>query len=39
MASRHRVSNNRSKKLFSQTADKVKNVNVEPIHMRGGIRL
>lgn len=39
MVSRHRVSSRRSKKLFSRTADKVKNINVEPVHMRGGIRL
>lgn len=39
MATRKPVRPGKDKRVFSNTADKTKRVNVRPTHMRGGIRL
>lgn len=36
---RRKISNNKSRKLFSKTAMKINRKNVDPRPMRGGIRL
>lgn len=39
MAKRTKMSTNKDKKVFTQTAKKTKAINVSPKNMRGGTRL
>ena len=39
MAKRSKVNKNKSKKLFSKTADRTKGLNLRAVPMRGGFRI